>query len=206
MLRIAFLRRLMLMAVTCMLAATSVTAAQPSTSLIDDAVIKNIQRWLLVPVVFITLDAQNERYKNLSQSTIDSLDQKWRAERNATNQPLIAAILNNPLSTYLTQIQATSVGLFTEIFVMDKNGLNAGQSSITSDFWQGDEAKFQKTYGVGKDAIFIDQPEYSEETGTWRAQVNMTLQATDGQPIGAVTVEVNLTELARRAALQKGGK
>ncbi len=174
-------------------------AQQPSTSLIDDETLGEVRSWLLVPVVFMTLEAQNRRYANLSQANINSLDSQWRAEREADNQPLIAATLNNPLSTYLTQVQAASAGLFTEIFVIDAQGLNAGQSAITSDFWQGDEAKFQKTFDVGAGAIFIDEAELHEASGTWRAQANMTLQSDRGQPIGAVTVEINLTELARRS-------
>ena len=181
-----------------------VKAQQPSSDLITEETMANIRQWLLVPVVFITLNAQNERYKALSQAEIDRLDSDWRKEREASAQPLIASTLNNPLSTYLTQVQANSAGLFTEIFVIDAKGLNAGQSSITSDFWQGDEAKFQKTYDVGAGAVFIDEPEFNADTSTWRAQANLTLQDTTGKPIGAATVEVNLTELARRAANTKG--
>ncbi|WP_417464651.1 hypothetical protein [Kordiimonas sp.] len=180
-------------------------AQQPSTSLIDDKVLGEVRSWLLVPVVFMSVEAQNRRYAGLKQADIDGLDRQWRAEREAENQPLIAATLNNPLSTYLTQVQAASAGLFTEIFVIDAQGLNAGQSAITSDFWQGDEAKFQKTYDVGAGAVFIDEAEYHEASGTWRAQANMTLQSNGGQAIGAATVEINLTELARRSKLSSAG-
>ena len=74
-----------------------------------------------------------------------------------------------------------------------------GQSAITGDYWQGDEGKFQKTYPVGADAVFIDEAEFHDGTGTWRAQLNMTI-AKNGKAIGAITVEINLTELQRRAS------
>jgi hypothetical protein len=51
--------------------------------------------------------------------------------------------------------------------------------------------------------VFVDEPEFNEETATWRAQVNLTLTDASGAKIGAVTAEVNLTELARRAAARK---
>ncbi len=171
---------------------------QPTNELIDDVLVSEAKNWLSAPVVEIALGAQNRRYRGLDQAEIDRLDRQWRNEREAENQPLIAATLNNPLSTYLTQIQALSGGLYTEIFVVDSNGLNAGQSSITSDFWQGDEAKFQKTYEVSADAIFIDEPEQHEGTRTWRAQLNFTLVDRSGNSHGAATVEINLTELERR--------
>ena len=135
---------------------------------------------------------------DLSQDQIDALDKQWRAEREMDDQPLITSVLANPLSSYLTRIQARSLGVLSEIFVMDQNGLNAGQSSITSDYWQGDEAKFQKTYGAGAGAVFLDEPELNEDTKSWRSQLNFTVHDADGAPIGHATVEVNLTELARR--------
>ncbi|NVJ90400.1 MAG: hypothetical protein HWE34_02020 [Methylocystaceae bacterium] len=174
--------------------------APPSTSIIDREAIAEIREWLKKPVVEISINAQNKRYGSLPQTVIDDLDKQWRAETKSDDQPLIAATLSSPLSSYLTQIQAVSGGLFTEIFVMDAKGLNVGQSSITSDFWQGDEAKFQKTFPNGADAVFVDEAEFHKGTKTWRAQVNLTITNADNQPIGAVTVEYNLTELARRRA------
>lgn len=171
----------------------------PNT-LITDAVIRDVREWLANPVVELSINSQNRLRKNMTQAEIDAADQQWLAEREAEDQPLVAAILTNPLSSYLTQIQARSGGLFAEIFVMDALGLNVGQSSITSDFWQGDEGKFQNTYPNGPDAVFIDEAEYNEDSDTWRSQLNMTMSNAQRQPIGAVTIEVNLNELARRSS------
>ena len=149
----------------------------------------------------MSIEAQNERFSKLTQSAIDALDEQWKQERETADKPLIAATLSNPLSVYLNRIQGRALGLYVEVFVMDHNGLNVGQSSITSDFWQGDEAKFQKTFPVGKDTIFIDEPEWDDEAKIWRVQVNFSI-AKEGadKPIGGATVELNLTELERRAS------
>jgi hypothetical protein len=163
--------------------------------------IKDIRDWLANPVVELSINSQNKLRKDMTQEQIDAADLQWRAEREAEDQPLVAAILTNPLSSYLTQVQARSGGMFAEIFVMDAVGLNVGQSSITSDFWQGDEAKFQNTFPNGPDAVFIDEAEYSDGADAWLTQLNMTLSNSDREPIGAVTVEVNLNELARRRGL-----
>jgi hypothetical protein len=176
--------------------------ASAEERLIREHVIDEIRTWSSSPVVLLTLEASNERYASLDQAGIDDLDKQWRAEREVEDQPLITAVLSSPLSNYLTRIQARSRGLYTEIFVMDAKGLNAGQSSITSDFWQGDEGKWQKTFQVGPDAIFIDEIEINEDTGTENAQVNLSI-AQDGRVVGAITVEVNVTELRRRYAAGK---
>lgn len=172
----------------------------PNTLITDD-VIRDIREWLANPVVELSINSQNKLRKDMTQEQIDAADLQWVAEREADDQPLVAAILTNPLSSYLTQVQARSGGLFAEIFVMDAFGLNVGQSSITSDFWQGDEAKFQKTFPNGPDAVFIDEAEYNEDSDIWLTQLNMTMSNADREPIGAVTVEVNLNELARRRGL-----
>jgi hypothetical protein len=181
---------------------SSAGSAATDEWLMRQYVIDEIRIWSASPVVLLTLEASNERYAGLDQAGIDALDKQWRAEREAEDQPLITAVLSSPLSSYLTKIQARSIGLYTEIFVMDSKGLNAGQSAITSDFWQGDEDKWQKTFQVGPDAIFIDEIEINQKTGTENAQVNLSI-AQDGKVVGAITVEINLTELRRRHAAGK---
>lgn len=168
--------------------------------LITDALINDIRGWLANPVVALSINSQNRLRKDMTQDQIDAADKQWRAEREADDQPLVAAILTNPLSSYLTQVQARSGGLYAEIFVMDAVGLNVGQSSITSDFWQGDEGKFQNTFPKGPNAVFIDEAEYNEESDSWRSQLNMTMSDENQQAIGAVTIEVNLNELVRRGS------
>lgn len=175
-------------------------AAPPTSALVDEDVISDIREWLANPVVAMSIEAQNRRLGDMTTAEIKKLDEQWRGERESDDQPLVATTLSSPLSIYVTQVQAGSTGLFTEIIVMDEKGLNVGQSAVTSDFWQGDEAKFEKTFPVGPDAVFVDEAEKHDGTGTWRAQVNMTVTDDSGSAIGAVTVEVNLTELARRRA------
>lgn len=173
--------------------------ANAKTELISDEAIQDVKKFINTEIVRQSLFNQNEKYNNLAQADIDDLDKQWRNETKAEEKPLISAVLSNPLSSYLTRIQAHSIGLYTEMFVMDKNGLNVGQSNISSDYWQGDEAKFQKTYLKGKDSVFIDEPEFDEDMGIWKAQVNMAItDETNKHLLGAVTVEFNLTELQRR--------
>lgn len=180
-------------------AALAEPAKPDINALVTPDVIKEMRAWIETDIVRVSIDTQNKRLTKLDQARIDALDEQWKAEREAADKPLIASTLSNPLSIYLARMQGRSLGLYAEIFVMDQNGLNVGQSSITSDFWQGDEAKFQKTFDVAPDALFIDEAEFDDEMKVWRGQVNFTVTDTAGKPIGAATVELNLTELARRA-------
>ena len=170
----------------------------PSKSLISEDVISDIRGLLDNPIVRLSIIAENEKRQGISEAEILDLDNAWRAQKSSDGpQPLIAAALGSPVSTYLLRKQAASKGLYNEIFVMDLNGLNVGQSSITSDYWQGDEDKVLKTLPKGVGTVFIDEPEYDENAGIWLAQVNLTLAA-ENKAIGVSTVEINLTELQRR--------
>ena len=128
------------------------------------------------------------------------MDRQWRAETESDEQPLIAPLMGNPLSSYLIRKKAESNGLYSEIFVFDAKGLNVGQSSVTSDYWQGDESKYLETFAKGPDAVFIDEIEFDDETRQRRRQVSFTIaDPQTGQPIGGATVEINIDEMERRS-------
>lgn len=152
--------------------------------------------WLQNQDLLMAVTEQNARNSGLSQDDIDALDQTWRAEISASSSPLIDDVLDRPASEYLRERKEETNGLITEVFIMDNLGLNVAQSDLTSDYWQGDEAKFQDTYGKGVGSIHISEVELDESTGTYQSQVSMvvTNQAT-GEAIGAITFGVNVDYL-----------
>jgi hypothetical protein len=183
-------------------AETDLAEDAPAPSLLTPEFIDSLREVIASRVTTISLRAQNRRYATLNQSQIDDLDKQWRAETKSASQPLIAQLMGNPLSSYLIRKKAESLGLFTEIFVFDAKGLNVGQSSVTSDYWQGDEPKYQKTFAVGRDAVLIDEPEFDDATKSHRQQVSFTIVDPEtNEMLGAATVEINIDELARRKAL-----
>jgi hypothetical protein len=177
---------------------TPVPPAGVGKNLIDDKMLGLIRTKIETDLVSFMVKNQNEKYADVKQEKITALDEQWVTERKQEKQPLISATLTNPLSSYLMMVQAHSYGLITAIFVMDNKGLNVGQSDITGDYWQGDEDKFQKTFQIGPDAVFIDEPEFDDDKKVWIAQANISLKdAQSGQPIGAATFDINLNELKR---------
>jgi hypothetical protein len=84
-------------------------------------------------------------------------------------------------------------GLFTEIFVTDSVGLNVAASDVTSDYWQGDEAKFTESFGAGPGAVHLGEIEFDESTQMYQSQVSVpVLDPESGAPIGAATFGVNV--------------
>jgi hypothetical protein len=156
----------------------------------------SIKKWMADPIVIKAIKDQNAKHASLSQANIDGLDKQWRAETKSPAKPKINEVLGNALSAYLKKIKADSKGFVTEIFVMDNKGLNVGQSDVTSDFWQGDEAKWQKTFLAGPGATFVDKVDKDESTQTFQTQISMSIaDPATNAVIGAVTVGVDVEQL-----------
>lgn len=156
----------------------------------------DIPKWLYNPLTIDEIKAQNSKTRDMSEAEIIKLDNQWREEVGAASQPLITEVLGTALSAYLKQVKADSQGLFTEIFVMDAKGMNVGQSDVTSDYWQGDEAKWQKTFPEGPDAIHVGEIDLDESTQQFQSQLSVSIvDPASGFVIGAITIGINLDEL-----------
>lgn len=147
-------------------------------------------------VLVDAIKAQNATTASYDQAKIDALDKQWRAEVDAADKPLINTTLGTAASKYLADAMAKTEGLITEIFATDAKGLNAAQATMTSDYWQGDEDKFTKTFSVGADAIEIGDVEQDESTQTYQSQVSITVtDPATGAPIGSITAGIDVGKL-----------
>ncbi|WP_424928519.1 hypothetical protein [Amaricoccus tamworthensis] len=152
--------------------------------------------WLNDPELISALKAQNEEHAGLTQSDIDGMDQTWRAEVGSSSTTMIDGVLSRTASVHLAEKQEASQGLVTEVFVMDNRGLNVAQSAVTSDYWQGDEDKFQQSFGNGAGAIHIGEVELDESSQTYQSQVSVAIADPDSnEVIGAATFGINLEML-----------
>lgn len=89
-----------------------------------------------------------------------------------------------------------TAGIVIEVFVMDRRGLNVGQSEITSDIWQGDEAKWTLTYGAGNREMHLGEVEFDESTRSYQAQASYLIADPEtGAPLGAITFGINVVNL-----------
>lgn len=145
------------------------------------------------PAMIAAIRKQNDRTAGLSESEIVAMDQDWRGQVGSGAAPLIDGVTGSPVAARLREVQEASGGLYTEIFLMDAVGLNVAASDVTSDYWQGDEAKWQQTYAAGPDAMHISEIELDESTQSYQSQISVPVVDPDtGEPIGAATVGVNV--------------
>jgi len=155
-----------------------------------------ITKWATHSILIDAVRDQNTRTSAYKASEIDALDQSWRQDVGDVSSKVITPILNNAAAEFLREQAAASNGTRTEILLMDSVGLNVAVSHVTSDFWQGDEAKFTQTYSVGADAVPICDIEFDDSSQSDQSQLSFTpTDPANGAGLGAMTVGVNAEAL-----------
>ncbi len=183
-------------ATACIAAFSPIANASEYDDQLKSLVEAELLGWLNDPELISSLKAQNEEHAGLSQSDIDGMDQTWRAEVGSSSTTMIDGVLSRTASVHLAEKQEASQGLVTEVFVMDNRGLNVAQSAVTSDYWQGDEDKWQQSFGNGAGAIHIGEVELDESSQTYQSQVSVAIADPDSnEVIGAATFGINLEML-----------
>jgi hypothetical protein len=155
-----------------------------------------ILAWSQSDEIVSAIRDQNDRNADMDQARIDELDLTWRAEIGASATPTIDPVLENATAEFLRDRVSASAGRITEIFIMDRHGLNVAASALTSDMWQGDEEKFTETYSIGPGAVHFSEVELDESTQRYQAQISVTIVDPEtGDPIGAMTIGVDAEAL-----------
>ena len=155
-------------------------AATPSAASEFDSALQafletEILGWSQAAEIVGAIQDQNVQNAALDQARIDALDLTWRAEIGSGSTPTIDPVVQGPVADFLRARVDASGGRITEIFIMDLHGLNVAASAITSDMWQGDEAKFTETYGIGPDAVHFSEVGLDESTQRYQAQISLTI-------------------------------
>lgn len=154
----------------------------------------DLQAWITDPVIVYAIKEQNSQMANISILQIKKLDKQWIEEDS--RGALVTDLLDRQASIIARDRREQAGGVITEIIIMDMHGLNVAISDRTSDYYQGDEAKYKETYLLGPDAVHISELEFDDSTQLVQTQVSLTVTDPEtGEPIGAVTLGVNLSKL-----------
>ena len=127
--------------------------------------------------------------------TLAELTKVKLEEHIKKGEAIIKEARENDISKFLkAQIDsAEPKGAVVEIFVMDGWGWNVGQTGGTSDFYQGDEGKWQKTF-AGADPKEVEVLPIVEEDGIRQAQISLPIKDGD-KNIGAVTIGIDVNKV-----------
>jgi hypothetical protein len=144
------------------------------------AAVEKIKKMAADPAVVAAVKAQNA--KKVPLATIKKLDAEWIAGDTKVS----SEISSRPCSVELQKLLQANPEL-TEAFAMDDQGANVCMSDRTSDYWQGDEAKWQKSFADGKGAVFSDERKFDSSAKAVVVQVSVPVTE-NGKTIGVLTV------------------
>ncbi len=144
------------------------------------------------PVLVSAVKDDNAKGESLAQ--IKELDAKWKGTAGIADY--MRAMLDNGCSKHLRKMQ-NSTSYYAEIFVMDNQGANVCMTDKTSDYWQGDEAKFVESYKNGQGAVHIGSVKFDDSTQTYLVQVSVPVKDGDAV-VGAVTIGIDVDKFEQR--------
>ena len=141
------------------------------------------------PVIVAAVKAENEKGKSLNQ--IKAMDKKWKATAGVADY--MKALMTSECGNHIKTIQ-NGKAFYAEIFVMDNQGANVAMTDKTSDYWQGDEAKFKESYKGGAGAVHIGEVEFDDSAQAYLVQVSVPVKD-NGKVIGAITFGVDVDKI-----------
>ena len=147
------------------------------------------------------LTRSNQDFEKLDnrQEYINKKDQAWITNNTEKINTFMEDLIGNELSAEirgefeLKSFYEERYGytVFGEMIVTNKYGVNAAQTSKTSDYYQADEAWWQKTKTSG---LFIGNVEYDNSAGIYAIPVGVRIDSTDGEFWGVVKAVLNIAE------------
>ncbi|MDC9812439.1 hypothetical protein [Rhizobium binxianense] len=179
----------------CLFPLTPGRAEPAYIPLVRDYLETRIRPMVETPLVLKAIAEQNAVFGDVSEMDMRVLDKTYRSEIDQHHLHMVKLLLDKSVSHYLKTRQDASQGAILEFFVTDSHGLNVGQSSITADYWQGDEEKYLRTFANGSREIFIDRAERNESTQILETQASFVVLDEEDRPIGVAIVTIAIDAL-----------
>ncbi|GAB4349715.1 MAG: hypothetical protein Kow006_11740 [Gammaproteobacteria bacterium] len=155
------------------------------------ALVPTLEAWGNNATLVAAVKAQNAQ--GMSLDTIKKRDEEWRSATGVT--PFMQELLNNAAAKELKKLEQ-SKPYFVELFLMDNQGANVAMTNKTSDYWQGDEAKFTESFKGGNGGVHVSEVEFDSSVQAYLVQVSVPVME-GGKAIGAITIGVNVDELEK---------
>ena len=165
--------------------------ADPELQAEVEARITIVERWASEPIVVQAVREANENIRSMSE--IEQIDTRWQETRGVDD--FIRSIIDHPAAQRLRELRSANPEL-QEAFLTDRLGANVAATNKTSDFYQGDEAKFTEAYHDGAGSIYIGKIARDESIQSFSVQIGVPV-IDEGRAIGVLVVTVNAEKLKR---------
>ena len=138
------------------------------------------------PEVIAAVKAQNAQ--SLSIDAIKAMDGKWIAASGGL--PEGKAMMDSPTSKALLAAEKAK-RYFTETILTDNQGANVAISAMTSDYWQGDEIKYQQVFAQPVSHL-LDSVRFDASSQRFLVQLTVPVNNAQGEPLGALTLGLDV--------------
>ena len=156
--------------------------------------VKEFIKSSLIPLhnnaVFIA-EVKKHNSKKMTLDKIKEIDKEWQAAEDFL--PIQEQLIDNITAKEINKIIKTKPAI-KEAFVMGNQGAVVGENDLTSDYWQGDEAKWKNSFNEGKGGIDIGKVKHDKSTNSQLQQISIPI--VDGDKIiGAITFGLDIKKL-----------
>jgi len=141
------------------------------------------------PAVIQAVKEQNAKATTLTQ--IQEMDKAWSSAK--TPDAFMKSLTSNTAAKALASVEKSRPYL-VEFILTDNQGANVAITSMTSDYWQGDEPKFTNAFNDGQGKTYIARPQNDKSSGEVISQVSVPVMS-NGKAIGTLTVGVRIEKL-----------
>lgn len=129
----------------------------------------------------LVAEIEKQNAKKIPFSEIEKMDKAWIDAEDEI--PLMTEMMGNACAKEVEKIVSKHKAL-GETFVMDNQGANVGQNDVTSDYFQGDEPKWEDTYK--KHGVWVGKDRLDKSTYTKLQHVSFPIINQNGEIVGAI--------------------
>lgn len=170
-------------------AKTALTASEKA-----DAKVKTFVTTKLLPLssnaVFVA-EVKKQNALKVSLDEIKKIDAEWQAAEDFL--PIQEKVMDNACAKEIIKI-IKGLPAIKEAFVMDNQGAVVGENDLTSDYWQGDEAKWKNSFNGGKGGVDVGKVKFDKSANAQLQQISIPV-ISDGKAIGAITFGIDINKL-----------
>lgn len=152
--------------------------------------IASINEMAINPLLINEVKKRNQH--KITMKEILEIDKNWN--NYSIDHPVKKQMYETHVGKYLrTRIEFKS-SIFSENFYTDNQGANITAWPITTDYRQGDEAKWRRSFNSGKGDIYIGEVEFDESSNSHAVQISVPVMDKD-EAIGVIIAGIKLSHL-----------
>ncbi len=137
-------------------------------------------------------ETRERNAEEIPLANIFRIDEAWASYPDDHPQKL--KMYSSPAGRLLKGHVEFQDSIYSEIFLTDSQGANITAWPLTTDYWQGDEVKWHRSFNAGAGDVYISNLAFDESSQTNAIQISVPVMD-DGKAIGVLVAGIKLSFL-----------